>query len=235
MRQSQEADVAQTSRGQLFVCGYPDCGRSFKTKFSCNRHFLTHTKERQHACEFCGKKFTLAQHLKEHLYRHSRLKPYVCGVVGCQESFRHASELSLHRRTHPEYKLRVYHYTNRPKEELSKELRVVEIPSKKPLERISPKIEETPDDQDVSLPKRGKYSVEPLSLQHPPSSPAHRKEENKNTRETMDNKTIDEMCGMDSHFLEYLMALTTSKLPATRPVLPLPNCCCLPKHGVHTN
>ena len=91
-----------------FVCSYPGCNQIFKTKFSCKRHNLTHTKEKAYICNECGKKFALIQHLKEHSYRHSKQKPYNCGILGCTQSFRHASELSLHRRTHPEYKLRKY-------------------------------------------------------------------------------------------------------------------------------
>eukprot|EP00826_Nyctotherus_ovalis_P035782 TRINITY_DN3104_c0_g1_i4.p2 TRINITY_DN3104_c0_g1~~TRINITY_DN3104_c0_g1_i4.p2 ORF type:complete len:211 (-),score=41.38 TRINITY_DN3104_c0_g1_i4:150-782(-) len=95
---------------KLFACEYPGCDQVFRTKFSCKRHTLTHTKEKPHTCEECGKKFSLMQHLKEHSYRHSKQKPYVCGVDGCTQSFRHASELSLHRRTHSDYKLRKYKF-----------------------------------------------------------------------------------------------------------------------------
>eukprot|EP00826_Nyctotherus_ovalis_P059705 TRINITY_DN832_c0_g1_i4.p1 TRINITY_DN832_c0_g1~~TRINITY_DN832_c0_g1_i4.p1 ORF type:complete len:154 (-),score=25.43 TRINITY_DN832_c0_g1_i4:53-514(-) len=46
---------------------------------------------------------------KEHRNTHTSEKPYVCGVSGCQERFSQTGKLSLHRRTHPEYKLKQYH------------------------------------------------------------------------------------------------------------------------------
>jgi len=105
-----ENDKASIKGKKLFTCEYPGCGQMFHTKFSCKRHSLTHTKEKPHTCEECGRKFSLMQHLKEHSYRHSKQKPYVCGVDECAQSFRHASELSLHRRTHADYKLRKYKF-----------------------------------------------------------------------------------------------------------------------------
>ena len=91
-----------------FVCSYAGCGKVFKTKFSYKRHTLTHSQEKKYVCKYCNKKFTLSQHLKEHVYRHTDDKPNICGITGCQQRFRHASELSLHRRTHAGYKLRKY-------------------------------------------------------------------------------------------------------------------------------
>lgn len=36
---------------------------------------------------------------------------------------------------------------------------------------------------------------------------------------------LKDVPGLDMSYLEYLMAITTTKAPATRPVLPLPHCC----------
>ena len=105
----------RTSPNSVYACSYPGCGRAFRTKFSCKRHTLTHQTEKKFSCELCKKKFTLSQHLREHMYRHTNKKPYVCGVAGCEERFRHASELSLHRRTHPEYKLRKHTMASVPR------------------------------------------------------------------------------------------------------------------------
>jgi len=63
-------------------------------------------------CQNCGKRFSLAQNLKEHKYSHTKERPYTCGIKDCKRSFKHPSELSLHRRSHPEYRLRKYHYLN---------------------------------------------------------------------------------------------------------------------------
>ena len=94
---------------KTFVCSFPDCGKRFRTKFSLSRHDLLHSQEKNFICEFCNKKFALLQYLKEHRSTHTSEKPYVCGVSGCQERFSQTGKLSLHRRTHPEYKLKKYH------------------------------------------------------------------------------------------------------------------------------
>ena len=104
-----------SSSEQLFPCSYPGCGQLFRSRFSCKRHQQVHTKVRPYICEECEKKFASLQHLKEHKYRHNNVRPYVCNVKGCQKSFRHSSELSHHRRTHPEYRLKKYQYAMKDK------------------------------------------------------------------------------------------------------------------------
>ncbi len=101
--------TASKDGDKLFVCSFPSCGKRFKTKFSMCRHNLVHSQEKNYTCEFCGKKFALLQYLKEHTNTHTSEKPYVCGVAGCQERFSQTGKLSLHRRTHPEYRLKKYH------------------------------------------------------------------------------------------------------------------------------
>lgn len=48
------------------------------------------------------------RYLKEHIYVHTKDKPYVCGIGDCEKRFRQAGKLSLHRRTHKEYSLKWY-------------------------------------------------------------------------------------------------------------------------------
>ena len=69
---------------------------------------MIHTQEKQYICQHCGKTFALIKYLKEHTYTHTKDKPYVCGVGGCEKKFRQAGKLSLHRRTHKEYSLKQY-------------------------------------------------------------------------------------------------------------------------------
>lgn len=112
------------SNEKLVSCDYPGCKQTFRSRFSYKRHQLVHTKERKYVCKKCGKKFTFAQHLREHGYRHDNLKPYVCSINNCQETFRHSSELSLHRRTHAEYRLKKYRYAKKTQmnEEITEKL-----------------------------------------------------------------------------------------------------------------
>ena len=39
---------------------------------------------------------------------HTKAKPFVCGINGCQETFRQRGKLCLHRMTHKEYKKKEY-------------------------------------------------------------------------------------------------------------------------------
>lgn len=57
----------------------------------------------------CFSKFiSYLRYLKEHIYVHTKDKPYVCGIGDCKKRFRQAGKLSLHRRTHKEYPLKRY-------------------------------------------------------------------------------------------------------------------------------
>lgn len=86
-----------------YACHFRDCKKLFKTKFSLKRHSFVHTLEKKFKCPHCGKDFRLLQYLKEHIFIHTGAKPYICGVGGCQESFRQTGKLALHRKTHKEY------------------------------------------------------------------------------------------------------------------------------------
>ena len=89
-----------------FYCDYPGCHKSFTTKFSLQRHKIIHTGVKKFQCPHCGCRFRLPCDLKEHVYTHTKELPYICGVNDCKKAFRHPSDLSIHRRKHPEYKLK---------------------------------------------------------------------------------------------------------------------------------
>jgi len=57
---------------------------------------------------FFSKLLIKLRYLKEHVYIHTKDKPYTCGIGGCNKRFRQAGKLSLHRRTHKEYSLKSY-------------------------------------------------------------------------------------------------------------------------------
>ena len=49
-------------------------------------------------CLTCGKYFSSKHCLREHCFIHTGEKPYSCQV--CQKIFKHASQLSMHKKTH---------------------------------------------------------------------------------------------------------------------------------------
>ena len=49
-------------------------------------------------CDECSKFFSSKQCLKEHTFSHTKVKPYVCEK--CKKRFRHASQFTLHKKTH---------------------------------------------------------------------------------------------------------------------------------------
>jgi len=90
-----KAEVTMT----VYCCYYSNCCKEFPTKYNLKRHIETvHLKCKQYQCNFCLKFFANLQNLREHLNLHTGNTPYVCSV--CKESYRYASQLSLHKRSH---------------------------------------------------------------------------------------------------------------------------------------
>lgn len=83
-----------------YKCDYGCCDKSYRTRFSLKRHYLTHMGIKQHKCPYCEKRFALAQYLSEHVNTHTGHRPYVCTFPGCGKCFKQAGKLSLHKKQH---------------------------------------------------------------------------------------------------------------------------------------
>eukprot|EP00826_Nyctotherus_ovalis_P027920 TRINITY_DN218_c0_g1_i2.p1 TRINITY_DN218_c0_g1~~TRINITY_DN218_c0_g1_i2.p1 ORF type:complete len:195 (-),score=34.00 TRINITY_DN218_c0_g1_i2:173-757(-) len=185
----------QSSKNGIFPCTHPGCVGVFNTRFSWKRHQLVHKEEKEFECLKCGRRFTLIQQLKEHSYSHTKEKPFICGINGCPRSFRHASELSLHRRIHPEYKIRRYHYLKRKPEASDSQ-----SPPKKFLVIYTEQCEKSKNSVTSSRPPAHIFNV---TSQQPAA-----------TRSQSD--------GLDMKYLEYVVNMGTSGEKGARPMLPLP-------------
>ena len=84
----------------IYKCTHPNCSRTYTNKYSLWRHQVTHNPDRRFSCTICGKKFALAQYLKDHMNIHTGHKPYVCKFEGCSEAFSQAGKLSVHTKQH---------------------------------------------------------------------------------------------------------------------------------------
>ena len=121
------------------------------------------------------------------------------GVKGCGQSFRHASELSLHRRTHPEYNLRKYRYLNRKYNKLNNE----------DVKGIYDSSKETNDEErnskgELLLPKSIKINIANINVNIP-------------------MKLNDDINDLDLCFLQYMMKLSCREGNDRKTALPLPH------------
>jgi hypothetical protein len=73
-------------------------GRRFSSAGYRGGSDMTTEPPRPHGCGVCGKRFSVAYRLKEHMRIHTGEKPYKCDL--CGRAFTQASGLLLHKRTH---------------------------------------------------------------------------------------------------------------------------------------
>ena len=59
---------------------------------------LVRRPEKKFKCDVCSKYFSSKHCLREHGYTHTNERPYSCPI--CQKPFKHASQLSLHKKVH---------------------------------------------------------------------------------------------------------------------------------------
>ncbi|MBN3275099.1 ZN524 protein, partial [Polyodon spathula] len=74
------------------------CFRAFFYLSDLERHSITHSESKPHACAQCGKRFKRSSHLERHKHIHTGQRNFACAL--CGKRFREAGELLRHQRVH---------------------------------------------------------------------------------------------------------------------------------------
>eukprot|EP00471_Norrisiella_sphaerica_P001740 CAMPEP_0184487244 /NCGR_PEP_ID=MMETSP0113_2-20130426/9553_1 /TAXON_ID=91329 /ORGANISM="Norrisiella sphaerica, Strain BC52" /LENGTH=400 /DNA_ID=CAMNT_0026869461 /DNA_START=364 /DNA_END=1563 /DNA_ORIENTATION=+ len=95
-----EAKSSGTKKGKRPVC--KECGKSYATTGTLNRHMRIHRDERPFMCLSCPSRFRQRSHLIAHLKVHRKQKNLCCEV--CGKYFSQKTALNSHQRDeHPEF------------------------------------------------------------------------------------------------------------------------------------
>ncbi|CAG2169587.1 unnamed protein product [Oppiella nova] len=86
-----------------YLCHYPDCDKRFPVEILSLHKLLDHKLQYDCKSKGCHEVFTTELQLKTHnMTVHSPVTSFVCGFIGCGQTFDHKSEFIAHKDTHPQ-------------------------------------------------------------------------------------------------------------------------------------
>ena len=91
--------IVDQSEKNPFRCGYPECTKRYKHKYSLKEHINVHTGILRYKCTHpeCDEYFAYYSVLKKHIRtKHPTKKPFRCDI--CKQRFMHTENLKAHRK-----------------------------------------------------------------------------------------------------------------------------------------